>query len=227
MSSKRATEPAWLVLGAALILAGGCKNAGEASGKTAGARAPLSARAPADYREARRLFWREVYPNGGVTLYCAAEFGPHHGRKINLEHVFPMSWVTRALRCGERDECRRRSARFNRIEADMHNLYPALKKVNTLRSAMAFAEIRGEKHYYPWCDFEVDFRHRKVEPRDAAQGNIARAMLYMADRYGLKLFDRQRRLLRKWNRLDPPDAAERARNRRIAELQGNANPYIR
>ncbi|HFE48776.1 MAG TPA: endonuclease I [Chromatiaceae bacterium] len=183
-------------------------------------------RAPDNYRDAKRLFWRELYADGGETLYCAAEFGERHGRKINVEHVFPMSWVARALHCGEREDCRHHSRRFNRIEADLHNMYPALKQVNALRSAMAFAEIRGEKHYYPWCDIEVDFRRRKVEPRDAAQGNIARAMLYMADRYDLKLFDKQRRLLRKWDRLDPPNARERERNRLIERVQGNRNPYI-
>ncbi len=207
-------------------LLGGCQDSRHPAANGLGQPSNARVQAPADYREAKRLFWRELYPDGGLTLYCAAEFGPRHGREINVEHVFPMSWVTRALNCGERDECRHDSARFNRIEADLHNMFPVLNKVNQLRSAMAFAEIRGEKHYYPWCDIEVDFRRRKVEPRDEVQGDIARAMLYMADRYDLKLFGKQRRLLRKWDRLDPPDAAERARNRRIEALQGNANPFI-
>jgi deoxyribonuclease I len=51
-------------------------------------------------------------------------------------------------------------------------------------------------------------------------------MLYLADRYSLTLYRSQRELLERWQRQDPPDDAERERNRRIARIQGNANPWI-
>jgi deoxyribonuclease-1 len=86
-----------------------------------------------DYQQARRVFWRELYAGGGETLYCETRFGSRKGKSLNVEHVLPMSWVARHLRCGERDECRRDSALFNRIEADLHNLWPALTKVNKAR----------------------------------------------------------------------------------------------
>jgi deoxyribonuclease-1 len=59
------------------------------------------------------------------------------------------------------------------------------------------------------------------------RGDIARAMHYKADRYDeLKLYERPRRRLLEWPRKDPPDDAEKVRNRRIAQLQGNSNPWI-
>ena len=67
---------------------------------------------------------------------------------------------------------------------------------------------------------------RRVQPREASRGEIARAMLNMADRYDLKLFRRQRELLMKWHREDPATEAERERNNRIRQLQGNNNRYI-
>ena len=178
------------------------------------------------YREARPVFWNKLYPRGGTTLYCGKRFSSRHGKKINIEHVFPMSWVTKTLHCGDRNKCRRTSRRFNQIEADMHNMYPALAKVNKTRSAMAYDLIKGEKHHYKECDFEVDFHKRKVEPTPSARGKIARAMLYMADSYNLKLFSRQKKLLLKWHHANPPTKEEKSRNRRIKEIQGKANQYI-
>lgn len=187
---------------------------------------PAQAGDGSTYREVRPLFWSKLYPRGGTTLYCGKRFSSRHGKKINIEHVFPMSWVTKTLRCGDRQKCRRTSRRFNRIEADMHNLYPALAKVNKTRSAMAYDLIKGEKHFYKECDFEVDFRKRKVEPSPAARGKIARAMLYMADTYNLKLFSSQKKLMLKWHRASPSGKAEKRRNRKIKEIQGKANPHI-
>jgi deoxyribonuclease-1 len=91
---------------------------------------------------------------------------------------------------------------------------------------MGYGLIRGERWVEPGCDMEIDTRARRVEPRPAVRGDIARAMLYMSDRYGLKLYRRQREILERWNRQDPPDDAERARNRRIKRVQGWGNPWI-
>ncbi len=187
---------------------------------------PMSACAQsANYLDTIPVFWRTLYADGGEGLYCGARFRAHD-RSYNIEHVFPMSWVTRSLRCGDRQSCRRNSPRFNQIESDMHNMYPARKDLNAERGSYPFREIRGERHVERGCDLEIDHRSRVVEPRPASRGNIARAMLYMADRYELKLFDRQRALLMNWHRADPVDGEERRRNHLIAEVQGKPNPWI-
>ena len=177
------------------------------------------------YLDVIPTFWRTLYPDGGQSLYCGIEFGSRD-RRFNIEHVYPMSWVTRALRCGDRQRCRRESAQFNLIESDMHNMYPARKDLNKARGSYPFREIRGERRVERGCDMEIDHNARAVEPRPAVRGDIARAMLYMADRYDLKIYERQRRLLHQWHRADPPDEHERERNRMIEALQGNANHWI-
>lgn len=179
----------------------------------------------ADYLDTVPQFWRTLYPDGGTGLYCGRTFAARD-RDYNIEHVYPMAWVTRALRCGDRHNCRRNSRRFNQIESDMHNMYPARKDLNRARASYPYREIRGEKRVERGCDLEIDHRSRVVEPRPASRGNIARAMLYMEDRYGLKIYERQRRQLLQWHRADPVDEHERWRNRRIAEVQGEPNHWI-
>lgn len=178
-----------------------------------------------DYLDTIPVFWRTLYPDGGQGLYCGHRFRAHD-RGYNVEHVYPMGWVSKALRCGDRQACRRKSRRFNEIESDMHNMYPARKDLNRERGSYPFREIRGERHVERGCDLEIDHRARVVEPRPEARGNVARAMLYIADRYDMKIYERQRRMLLRWHRADPVDDAERRRNRLITEVQGNPNPWI-
>jgi deoxyribonuclease-1 len=179
-----------------------------------------------DYETARSVFWRQLYADGGETLYCGVPFGQERQRGLNVEHVFPMSWVTKELDCGTRRECRRYSKQFNHIEADLHNLFPSRTDVNDDRGSFPFGMVKGEARRYGQCDFEVHFKQRKVEPRPAVRGDIARAMFYMADSYGFKIFKRQGQMLARWHQEDPPDAADRRRNDTIERLQGNRNLFI-
>ena len=182
-----------------------------------------------NYREAKEVFWENLYPNG-YTIYCNKKFTSFWREDINVEHVFPMAWVKKALQCGTRDECRSNNRLFNKIEGDLHNLYPAISQLNYERQSYRFGEVKGEKrHYGEHCDFEVNKRKRVAEPRAAVRGDVARSMLYMEYQYrdvGLKLFNKQAALMLQWHDNDPPSSSELERNDRIEKLQGNRNPFI-
>ena len=179
-----------------------------------------------DYETARKVFWKELYSDGGTTLYCRKMFGPGYNRGINIEHVFPASWIAYSLQCGKRYQCRATSPAFNRIEADLHNLYPSRSDINKARSNYPFTLIAGEPRVFGRCDFEIDERQRIAEPAPAARGRIARAMLYMADEHNLYLKKNLRLRLVEWDRKYPPNEKEIQRNYRIEQIQGNRNPFI-
>ena len=141
----------------------------------------------ANYNTTRsKVFWKQLYPNGGSTLYCDQRF---EGRSpLNIEHVYPASWMAKHLNCGTRKQCRKHpthKVRFNHMEADLHNLYPAMGGINSARSNKTFGVNPGENHPLVFCDFEVN--SGTAEPRPGARGEIARAILYMQDEYGLPL----------------------------------------
>ncbi len=189
-----------------------------------------SSEAIVDYSQARSILWQSLYSNGGKTLYCGESFSSQQRNGFNVEHVFPMSWVTNSLDCGTRNQCRDKSKAFNKIEADLHNLYPSRSDVNQARSSFAFGEITGEQREFGKdCDFEVNEQQRTAEPGLAVRGEVARAMFYMAyqyQQYGLKLFSKQQHLLQQWHINDAPSEHERSRNDKIEKLQGNRNPFI-
>jgi len=75
------------------------------------------------------------------------------------------------------------------------------------------------------------------EPNDDTKGNVARALLYFAVTYvgnivhsgefnSGNFWDSKIEMLLEWNRMDPPDAAEKRRNDAIARYQGKRNPFI-
>ena len=83
----------------------------------------------------------------------------------------------------------------------------------------------------------------QFEPREAAKGDVARVLLYVYAVYHADdpsappadpadpildeaWFFPQLPDLVRWHRLDPPDAAERARNERVERVQGNRNPFV-
>jgi deoxyribonuclease-1 len=164
-------------------------------------------------------------------------------KRLEIEHVVPASAFGRALapwakghpacvsskgkpykgrRCAEKQ-----SRAFRYMEADLYNLQPAIGEVNGDRSDKEIESIKGEARSYGKCDVEID--KDGVEPRPAVRGDVARTYKYMDWAYpGLGIIhEGNRALIEAWDKADPVSDAERRRARRIAQLQGNQNPFIK
>ncbi|GBC64129.1 endonuclease I [Desulfonema ishimotonii] len=126
-----------------------------------------------------------------------------------------------------RQNARRVSAEYRRMESDMYNLVPAIGYVNQKRSNYPYTVIPGEKRDFGRCDFEVE--NKTVEPMPGVRGNIARTYFYMNDAYpGRNIISPdEKKLFLKWAEDDPVDEWECKRGRRIERLQGNVNPFVK
>jgi len=165
---------------------------------------------------------------------------PKRGARIEWEHVVPAHAFGHTRACwrealcsnskGEAYKGRRCCGKidpvFKAMAADLHNLVPAVGELNGDRSNFTFSMIGGEAREYGQCDFEVDFKLKRAEPRPAVRGDIARTYFYMNQTYGLKISRKQRKLFEIWSRQDPVDEWERTRNLRIENIQGNSNPFV-
>lgn len=197
--------------------------------------AEFSPRRTLGYSRARDALYAWENGRGGVcglyTEFCVT-LGPgdpsqaagHLG--INAEHVWPQS----------------RGARAEPLKSDLHHLFPERETVNSSRGNLPFGEVpdaradawyRGDQSQSrPPLDPDAwsERGAGRWEPRRDRQGDVARAVFYVAAVYPEAVdpafFPPMRATLLDWNRADPPDEKERERSRWIAGLQGSENPFV-
>eukprot|EP00873_Tetraselmis_striata_P003018 jgi/Tetstr1/423282/TSEL_013981.t1 len=145
---------------------------------------------------------------------------------------------------------------------DLHNLFPTDCSVNCARGSSNFHNIRRCRGARPFLDttpapgynglLDAYKMGNAWEPPDAAKGQVARALFYMACQYcdcgdgnrmPLRLTEHDDGLhcsrgdggpgylgklstLLEWNRRFPPQDAEKKRNSTVERIQGNRNPFI-
>lgn len=174
-------------------------------------------------------FWQNLYPAGGWSLYCGYKFAANRktasGISIGIEHIYPTTWMAKAAGCHNRMQCREsKNLKFMQMEADLHNMYPAVQSLITYRYDYSYGLVNGEDWRFDDCD--IEWETGIVEPRQIARGNIARVMLYMHSRYVIPIDKNSLALFKVWNKIDPPSKQEMFRNNIIERIQGNRNPYI-
>jgi deoxyribonuclease-1 len=163
------------------------------------------------------------------------------GSILEWEHVVPASFFGQHRACWRKGHekcekggkpfkgracCAKVDKTFKRIEADLHNLTPAVGELNGDRSNLPYGLVDGEPRLYGVCNFEIGGKSRLTEPREEVRGDAARIWLYMADTYKIKLSAAQRKMFEEWSAADPVDDWERLRDTRIWSAQGNRNPFL-
>lgn len=218
----------------------------------------IAAQHPASFREAKvemvKIFKQLNKPE---TLYCGCsiEF-PHRGgykpnlqscgyvikadekraERIEAEHIMPAWEFGHNLSCWEnvekgkgRENCEDSSELFNRMESDLHNLYPAVGEINKERSNYGFTEyLQNKDRLEPFghCQMYISPSHHLALPPERSRGIIARAYLYMSYQYKIPLDKNHLELFYKWDKEFLPTPNECLRDTLIKEVQGNSNPFL-
>lgn len=168
-----------------------------------------------DNSRASRLEWEHVVP--------AHAFGQSfkEWREGDPKCVDSKGHTFKGRKCAEKI-----NMQFRYMQADMHNLVPAIGEINGLRSNYSFSLIPGEERRFGSCDMEIS--NQKAEPPENIRGDIARIYFYMNDAYPGRgiISKKNQKLFEAWNRQDPADGWECLREKRIRELQGNENTFI-
>ena len=194
-----------------------------------------------------------IYQTNPYTFYCHIPFD-HRGRihlpegsyltdhsiRIQWEHIVPVRRFAHEMSCWQQPVCSDKKGhpfkgrrcchltnqRFQKMEADLHNLVPVLPKINQARSYFEFKEQVTGDQPIPECALQVDKKNRLVSPPPSTRGFIARTYLYMHQTYGISLTESELHQYHLWNRENPPDAWERQRHQQIQEKQGTTNPFV-
>ena len=149
-------------------------------------------------------------------------------QRIEWEHVMPAHNFGKHLKCwqeGGRKNCRKDKT-FKTMEADMHNLVPAIGEVNGDRSNYRYGADIPKVVQYGNCQFQIDFKAKRAYPKEDIRGDIARIYFYMSDKYNVRLSKQERKMMEVWDKQDPVSEWERIKNKRVQKLQGNFNPHI-
>jgi len=207
--------------------------------------APVERKGPWTFQAAKKAAERSIFHDYRVTFYCGCAYDQHgkvnakscgykprlsitRGSRIEWEHIVPAAAFGQHRACWKgcggltgRACCRKTDPQFRMMEADLHNLVPAVGELNGDRSNLPYGEVQGEPRAYGKCDFEVDFVLDVVEPVASLRGNIARVYLYMHKAYpgGLPLTGQQLATFRAWSKADPVDAWEHTRWTRVEAVQ--------
>lgn len=167
-------------------------------------------------RRAKRIEWEHIVP--------AAAFGRH--RPCWIKRICrKKTWISlKGRKC-----CRTIDPVFRAMEADLHNLVPAVGELNGDRSNYPYGDVPDEPRQYGRCDFEVDRDAGVAEPAVSLRGDVARTYLYMHFAYPgeqLPLSAHDLARFMDWNNVDPPDAWERERDALVSAVQGTGNPLV-
>ncbi|QQF52654.1 endonuclease [Campylobacter fetus] len=203
------------------------------------------------FSRSKRVLLNEIYTEYQRTFYCdngykivkfdgkpkaeilnePSKFSHRRSNDNGLtwEHIVPAARFGGTLKCwqnGGRKECQKDS-KFKEMEADMHNLVPAIKEINAARSTYKFAQNLPQIGQFGKCEFEINFDKKEVYPSERIRGMIARSYLYMNQKYDLNLDKNELALMQKWSNKYPPSRWEIKRNKLIKKAQGNYNEFIK
>jgi len=184
-----------------------------------------------------------IYNNKIVDLKsCGYKIQKNQKRakKLECEHIVPVSVLAKNLPCWTRPLCcnnkscykgrtccQKIDPIFLKMATDLHNIVPIIGELNGIRSNYGFSELPHIKpNQFGCCHFKIDRKNKKVEPRSAVKGIIARTYLYMANSYQITLSQEEQKLFLKWNKQYPPTTWELNWNKRAAKIQHNDNFYI-
>ena len=142
-------------------------------------------------------------------------------KRVEWEHVMPAHNFGKHLPCwreGGRKACKKEPL-FKKMEADMHNLVPAIGEVNRDRSNYRFGANKPKNGQYGNCSMQVDFKAKRAYVRDDIKGDIARIYFYMSETYNIKLSKQEGRMMEVWDKQDPISKWEKNRKNRILNLK--------
>lgn len=188
----------------------------------------------------------EVYAGHEVDIYCGCQYAgktidlescgyivrknPKRASRLEWEHVVPAWVIGHQRQCwqdGGRRNCTANDPVFAAAEGDLVNLTPSVGEVNGDRGNFAYSQWRNtQPPMYGQCQTVVDFKARKIQPREESRGELARITLYVYEQYQLHLSRQDRQLMCAWAKKYPVSDWEIERNRRIIDIQGFGNPLI-
>lgn len=210
---------------------------------------------PHDFFEAKRQA-EALFSNDTPSLFCQCQLDNHlkineyscglQGEKPKhlagqavIAPLMPIEWFgpyfscwrerpclnLKGLRYGGKSCCRKKSSQFRYIEAELYNLWPVEALINNQLGDIHFIEEKsGER--IGQCPIYYDKSAKTFTPSEKAKGILARAVLFMSEKYHIPLSKEDETQMFIWHQSHKPTEKEKAWAKKVAQIQGYENPYI-
>jgi len=162
----------------------------------------------------------------------------NRAHKVEIEHIATADVIGHGLACWQnsicehhgkpykgRKCCEQMDGKFRQIESELYNLWPAVGLVNIARSNYSYGVVNSTEKFYG-CNFKINKASKEVEPANKAKGIVARATLFMSDKYHIPLSKNKQQLYLSWNKSFPPSKWEKEWALKVSTIEGYSNPYI-
>ena len=198
----------------------------------------IFASTPSSFIKAKQLVY-QIFSNHPKTLYCGCAYNSKHKVDLRSCHMDSAAdTLGHQLSCWQtticehhgkhykgRKCCEKLDYHFRQMESELYNLWPAVGLVNIARSNYLYAEVDSTDKFYG-CDFKINKSSKEVEPANKVKGIVARATLFMSDKYHIPLVENKRQLYLSWNKAFRPSIWEKEWALKVAKIEGYSNPYI-
>lgn len=180
-------------------------------------------------------------PNGCAGQVAGASGPPDESPFVEWTRVVPAAWMGAARPCWTEGHGLCGAADIPPGEAccltpgvddafvaafsDPHNVFPASRRIHGERGDLPFEDVAAKPPPYTDCGIRTAGFPQTFQVPPSARGEVARAALYMMDRYGVDVGLNRSRLL-SWANEDPAERWELARAEEIERLSGMVNPYV-
>jgi deoxyribonuclease-1 len=209
---------------------------------------------PHSFPEAKRVVC-QLFSKHPKTLYCGCRYNAAHeinlsschmstanekkrAHIVEIEHIVAADTLGHQLSCWKtaicehhgkhykgRKCCEKSNYQFREMESELYNLWPAVGLVNIARSNFSYGVVASDDKFYG-CDFKINKASKEVEPANKVKGIVARATLFISDKYDIPLAENKRQLYLSWNKAFPPSKWEKEWALKVASIEGYSNPYI-
>jgi deoxyribonuclease-1 len=170
--------------------------------------------------------------------------GIYRADRIEWEHMMPASYFGQHFACWKqslctnnkgkkfrgRKCCQKIDKRFREIESELFNLWPANGLINEKRSNYRYSQLypvpNSKTHNYYGCPIAIDQGSSAFEPSEESKGIVARAMLFMAKHYSIRLEHDLESLMLYWHEKYPPTQREKDWDKKVAVIEGYHNNFI-
>jgi deoxyribonuclease-1 len=214
-------------------------------------------KAPKNFTEAKKEAWKIyathpesfycqcAFTSHGEIIPKTCPYSPSkvtsRSYKVEWEHIVPAKILGGNRPCWQKNVCTKQDGTkykgraccakvdkiFQQMEADLHNLVPAIGSINQARGTYPFGLVEENIEDFMGCPLKISRTEKKVEPRPEIRGLISRAYLYMSMQYDISLPSAEKTLYAQWHEEYPPDEWEIEWNERVSQIQGNHNTYIK